>query len=152
MRIRAIVVGLAMFGFAAGFSQRAYADFCFVADNGVGYQLQLGTANQGLGVPIVVSGTRVFSTLRLPVFGSLIVKGSTILISIAEVFDFGSGIWLHPEATTVFTFPPAPALPAFDTTGHGNGAPNNVTGLLDLTGCPLPPSPTASNRKDPNAK
>jgi hypothetical protein len=133
-----------------GLSGHAYADACIAADNGVSYQLQFGTGNPLSGTPIVITGTRVISTIRTPVFGSLISNPTTgVMIALEEIFNFGSGLFTHPEGTTIMTFPPSPAVPKYDTTFHGNGAPHNVVGLIQIVACPL--AATASG-VDPNAK
>jgi hypothetical protein len=129
----------------------ADADICFIGAGGVRYQLQIGTGNGSTGTPIVVTGTRVIAQFRTPVFGSAMVSGSTIVIGLNEAFDFGTGSFTHPNATTVFRFPPAGGGgPTFDTTFHGNGAPHNVKGALTGTTCPVAAS--APDAKDPNAR
>jgi hypothetical protein len=124
-------------------------------NNGVGYQLQIGTGNPSAGTPVVVTGTRVFNFLRTPVFGSLIVDGQKITIGLEVAFDFGSGQWLDPAESTVFIFLPQPTQPTFDTTFHGSSAgPHNVKGGLLIQNCPLTggPETLGPEHKDPNAK
>jgi hypothetical protein len=139
MKTRSFFAGLVALTALSAFTAReARADFCVIGAGGVKYQLQWGTANAGSGSPRVVTGVRVIGPFRAPVFGTLLVSGTTAVIGLTEAFDFGSGVWTHPTATTVFTFPPAGGGgPRYDTTYHGNGAPHNVMGGLTGTSCPV---------------
>ena len=156
MKTRSSFAGLLALTALSVFTVReARADFCVIGAGGVKYQLQWGTANPGSGTPRVVTGTRVIAQFRTPVFGALIVNGNTLVIGLNEAFDFGSGVWTNPNATTVFTFPPAGGgQPTYDTTYHGNGAPYNVKGGLTGTSCPVTTAaataPPAGDNPDAN--
>lgn len=152
MQTRRIAIVLGVFVAAVGVSTNAFADLCLNADNGINYRLQVGTGNPASGVPIVIGGTRTISTIKTPVFGTLISTSTHTLIGLTEVFDFGSGRFTHPNATTVISFPKTgPNIPRFDTTFHGNGALHNVMGLISVVGCPTS-GPAASSTQDPNGK
>jgi hypothetical protein len=147
MRVRPVLFGLLALASTLALSEKAaFADVCIAG--AVNYQLQIGTGNPASGTPILVTGERVVGTLRRPVVGSLTVHAGTAMIGLTEMFDFGSGLWTHPTATTVFIFPPSPAPPTFDTTYHGNGAPFNVNSTLSIIPCPV--SPTTKVGRDPN--
>lgn len=155
MNTRSAFAGLLALTVLSAFAVReARADFCVIGAGGVKYQLQWGTANPGSGTPRVVTGTRVIATFQTPVFGTLVVTSSAAVIGLNEPYDFGSGAWLHPNGTTVFTFPLAGGQPTYDTTYHGNGDPHNVTGGLTGTACPVssPASaaPQAGDNPDAN--
>ncbi len=152
MRFRQLAFGMLATVALLGASERsAFADFCIRADNGVGYQLQIGTANPSAGTPFVIGGTRVISTIRTPVSGSLIVTGGNVVIGLYEPFNFGSGLFTHPMGTTIITIPSTgTGFWTYDTTFHGNGAPHNVMGFVSAATCPLSVEGTA--QKDPNGK
>ena len=150
MRRVAVVFGI--FVAALGMSSNAFADFCLNADNGINYRLQIGTANPAAGTPIVITGTRTISTIQTPVFGALISTTAATLIGLTEVFNFGSGLFTHPNGTTVISLlKVAPFVNRYDTTFHGNGALHNVMGLISVVNCPAA-EPLASSAKDPNGK
>ena len=153
MQIKRIVAGLGvMTAMLVAGEGTAFADVCIRADNGIGYQLQFGTATPVAGTPRVISGTRVISTIRTPVVGSFISTPPKVVIGLTEMFNFGSGQFSHPEGTTVITFPGTPgAFNTYDTTFHGNGALHNVTGFVTIVACPLAASDESSLSPDPNA-
>jgi len=152
MQLKRVTVGIALVTAALAAAEgTAFADFCIRASNGVAYQLQVGTGTPLAGTPIVISGTRVISTIRTPVVGSLTSTPPKVVIGLTEMFDFGSGLFTHPQGTTVITFPGTPqSQNVYDTTFHGNGAPHNVMGGVTIVACPL--ATTESSDPDPNAK
>jgi hypothetical protein len=152
MELKRVAMGIAFVtAVLAATEGTAFADACIRADNGVGYQLQIGRATPISGTPIVVTGTRVIATLRTTVVGSFISMSPKVVIGLTEMFEFGSGSFTHPQGTTVITFPGTPgAFNTYDTTFHGNGAPHNVKGFVTVVACPLAASD--SPEVDPNRK
>ncbi len=154
-QIKRLVLGFGTAAFVLGVSANAFADFCVNADNGVAYRLQFGSATPIAGTPLVITGSRTVSTLTTPVFGTLITTSDATLIGLTEVFNFGSGFFSNPAASTVMTFPKAVGgQPRYDTTFHGNGDPHNVMGGLNIVACPAsqPAAIPAGPGADPNAK
>ena len=146
MQRRLIVVALTLVGFMVVGVRAAQADVCI--HGAVNYQLQIGTANPSAGTPIVISGTRV-GAARTPVSGALSVSGAVIRFGIDEQFDWGSGLWIHPDGTTVLSFNTSTSVFTFDTTFHGAGTPNNVKGTATFIACPVAVTPSSA---DPNNK
>src|SRR5262245_59370530 len=153
MELRRVAMGIAFVTAALAAAEgTAFADFCFRADNGVAYQIQVGTGTPLAGTPIVITGTRVISTIRTPIVGSMTVTSPKVVFGLTEMFDFGSGQFTHPQGTTVVTFPGTPqALNRYDTTFHGNGAPHNVMGFVTIVACPLSTTIESSD-PDPNGR
>jgi hypothetical protein len=136
-----------------GLSDSAYADFCINADNGVNYRLQFGTGNPIAGTPLILNGTRTVSTIKTPVIGTLITTATETIIGLEEMYPFGSGVFSHPNGTTILRFPKTgPDIPRFDTTFHGNGAPHNVLGLISIVACPASETANESGQPDPNGR
>jgi hypothetical protein len=156
MNLRQIVVGLVAAIAFVGVSERAaYADFCVRNDNPifpVSYQFQVGTAVPVVGSPIVVTGERLFALLhRHQLFGMLRVQpDGVVVIAFQSVFNFAFGAYAHPVETSVFTFPTSGAA-TYDTTYHGNGAPQTGSGTLTIIACPITASEPAAGAVDPNA-
>jgi len=152
MQLRRVASGIAFLAVAFLAAEgTALADVCIRADNGVSYQLQVGTGAPVAGTPVVVTGTRVISTIRTPIVGSLTSTPPKVVIGLTEMFNFGSGQFTHPQGTTIMTFPGTPGgFNTYDTTFHGNGAPHNVMGFVTVVACPV--SETASSEPDPNGK
>ena len=151
MQLRRAAAVIAFVTAALAAEGTAFADLCIRADNGVSYQLQIGKGAPLAGTPIVVTGTRVISTIRTPIVGSLTSTPPKVVIGLTEMFNFGSGQFTHPQGTTIMTFPGTPGgFNTYDTTFHGNGAPHNVMGFVTVVACPV--SDTASSEPDPNGK
>jgi hypothetical protein len=154
-QITHLVLGFGIFALVLGMSASAFADFCVNADNGVAYRLQFGSAAPIAGTPLVITGSRTVSTLTTPVFGTLISTADATLIGLTEVFNFGSGFFSNPAASTVMNFPKAAGgQPRYDTTFFGNGDPHNVMGGLNIVACPASEgvSQAVGPAVDPNAK
>jgi hypothetical protein len=147
VKLKHFVFGLcAAVIFVGATARSAYADICLQDDSIIlprSYQLQIGTGNPGSGTPIIVTGVRVVASLhRHPVFGTLqVFPDGSLVIGLQTVFDFGSGSWTQPVETSLFRF--GKTTITYDTTGFGNGAPSNSTGLLHVIGCPLTSAPPA---------
>jgi hypothetical protein len=157
MNLRSVVVALfaaiALVGVTAG---PAYADFCVRNDNSifpVSYQFQIGTANNaGVGTPIVVTGERVFALLhKHQLFGMMrVLPSGAIQIAFQSIFNFAFGAYAHPVETSVFSFPVS-GTPTYDTTYHGNGAPQASAGNLTVIACPISAAEPPAGAVDPNA-
>jgi hypothetical protein len=150
MRTKQLVIGAAAAMACLAISARAaHADDVCV-QGAVKYQLQIGTVNPASGTPIVVTGIRAGAD-STPVAGSLIVVGNLVKVGFEESFDFGTGVWVHPNGTTVLTYNQTTGAFTYDTTYHGSGAPSNVKGAASFLACPVTP-PAALDAGDPNRK
>ena len=156
MNLKRLVVGLfAAIAFVGVTETSAYADFCVRNDNPVfpvSYQFQVGTGVPAVGTPIVVTGERLFALLhRHQLFGMLRVQpNGAVIIAFQSVFNFAFGAYAHPVETSVFTFPTT-GTPTYDTTYHGNGAPQTGSGTLQIIACPIAASEAAAGAVDPNS-
>lgn len=93
-----------------------------------------------------IHGVR-FSSNNVPIAGGAFIDGNgDIIIGFSELFDWGTGGWIHPVGTTYINYTQG----TYDTTYHGAGTPINITGVASVIPCP--PYPPLAADGDPNAK